>query len=190
MLHMNITDQGATRQRHQVIPRTLVFLTSRHPETGKTVVLLLRGAPTKRLWANLYNGLGGHVEAGEDVLAAAVREVQEEAGIASAQMHLRGIVHIDTGKEKAEEKAEEKAAEAEQRQPGIMIFVFRGTCTFAPPITTPEGTPEWIPVDQVMDLPLVDDLYELLPLALDGDPHFFGAYIPRADGTLVRHFTR
>lgn len=182
MIPMNITDQGATRARHHVIPRTLVFLTSRHPETGMSVVLLMRGAPTKRLWANLYNGLEGHVEVGEDVLAAALREVQEEAGITPAQMSLRGIVQIDT--------VEEMASGVLQRRPGIMIFVFRGACSFTPPAATPEGSPEWVPVDEVMQLPLVTDLYELLPLALEDGAPFFGAYTPLADGTLMRHFTR
>ena len=46
----------------------------REPVTGEPEVLLLRGAADKRLWANRYNGLGGHVEAGEDVLSAAKRE--------------------------------------------------------------------------------------------------------------------
>ena len=55
------------RQRYQAIPRVLIFLRSRNPQTGEEEVLLLKGAPTKRLWANHYNGLGGHVEAEEDV---------------------------------------------------------------------------------------------------------------------------
>ena len=51
-----------------LIPRTLIFLTCRD------LVLLLKGAPHKRLWANRYNGIGGHIERGEDVLTAAQRD--------------------------------------------------------------------------------------------------------------------
>jgi 8-oxo-dGTP diphosphatase len=48
-----------------IIPRVAVFL------RRNDSYLLLKGAPTKRLWANKYNGLGGHIERGEDVLSAA-----------------------------------------------------------------------------------------------------------------------
>ena len=60
-------DQGvaASRGRYQVVPRTLCFV------THEDAVLLLKGAPTKRIWPGRYNGLGGHVEPDEDVLAAA-----------------------------------------------------------------------------------------------------------------------
>lgn len=70
---MPASDQGVHLPRYKVIPRTLIFLV--HGEE----ILLIRGAPTKRLWANRYNGLGGHVEHGEDPLSAAKRELREEA---------------------------------------------------------------------------------------------------------------
>ncbi len=59
------SDQGVTKDRYTIIPRTAIFL-----RRGDSY-LLLKGAPTKRLWANKYNGLGGHVERGEDILSAA-----------------------------------------------------------------------------------------------------------------------
>ncbi|MCH7664271.1 MAG: NUDIX domain-containing protein, partial [Chloroflexi bacterium] len=65
---MNASHQGESNDRYQLIPRVLIFIT-RGDE-----VLLLKGAPDKNLWANLYNGVGGHIERGEDVLSAARRE--------------------------------------------------------------------------------------------------------------------
>ncbi|MCC6299789.1 MAG: hypothetical protein IT314_10855 [Anaerolineales bacterium] len=52
---MPLSDQGTTSNRYTLIPRTAIFLRRRDS------YLLLKGAPTKRLWANKYNGLGGHL---------------------------------------------------------------------------------------------------------------------------------
>src|SRR6185437_14329584 len=40
-----------------------------------------------------YNGLGGKLEANEDVAAGMRREIMEEAGITCTSMHLRGTVN-------------------------------------------------------------------------------------------------
>ena len=78
---MGREDQGVavSHHRHQVIPRTLCFITH-----GEEVLLLLGGAK-KRLWAGHYNGLGGHVEPDEDIYTSDHREVNEKVRAGGAR---------------------------------------------------------------------------------------------------------
>ena len=140
-------------------------------------MLLLKGAPTKRLWANVYNGLGGHVEADEDIHAAALRELREETGLTPAALTLRGVVNIDTG------------ADEQGPRPGVLMFVFVGEGDDRPVASGPEGTPDWLPVDSLDDYPLLDDLYALIPLALGDGPLFYGHYAPGPDGKMAYRFS-
>ena len=169
---MNASEQG-TREggRNLTVPRVLIFLTSTNPITREREVLLLKGAPTKRLWANRYNGLGGHIEPDEDIYAAAVRETREEAGVEVQVLSLRGVVTIDTG------------SDENGRRPGVLMFVFVGETPKRTLLPSSEGTPAWLPVDGLSGYPLVDDLIELLPRALSGD-FFYGHYSPQPDGPI------
>jgi 8-oxo-dGTP diphosphatase len=176
---MQANEQGVRepgRRRHQTIPRTLIFVTSTNPLTGDPEILLIKGAPDKRLWANRYNGLGGHVEAHEDVLAAAQRELREETGLTPATLTLRGVVTIDTG------------SDGEGPRPGVLIFVFVAQSEQRAVHTSHEGRTEWLPVAGLREYPLVDDLYEVIPRALADGPIFFGHYSPQPDGSLAYHF--
>jgi 8-oxo-dGTP diphosphatase len=165
---MTIADQGLSLNRYMLIPRTLIFLTR-----GEEV-LLLKGAPHKRLWANLYNGIGGHIERSEDVISAARREMLEETGLDPACLWLCGTITIDT-----------------QQVPGIGLFVLRGDCESGELKPSREGMPEWVPVSKIKDLPLVEDLVILLPRILSmrqGDAPFSAHTAYDRDGRMIITF--
>ncbi len=165
---MPVSDQGVSSDRYTLIPRTLIFLTR-----GGSV-LLLKGGPEKRLWANLYNGVGGHIERGEDVLTAARRELAEETGLQVKALWLCGTVTIDTGE-----------------NTGIALYILRGEHPDGEPTPSPEGALEWIPISEILNFPLVEDLYTLLPriLALEpGDPPLSAHYAYNEQDQLIITF--
>ncbi len=147
---MGRADQGIrlSTGRYLVIPRVLCFLT--HGDD----VLLLRGAPDKRIWANRYNGVGGHVERGEDVYSAARREIAEETALHIDELHLCGVVNI--------------APDADGV--GVLMFVFAARAPSRAVQPSPEGTLAWFHPDQLDELDLVEDLPLLLPRVLAHSP--------------------
>jgi 8-oxo-dGTP diphosphatase len=162
---MPVTDQGVSLDRYMFIPRVLIFLTR-----GRNV-LLLKGAPAKRLWAGKYNGVGGHIEPGEDILAAARRELHEETGL-SANLWLCGTVLVDTGE-----------------NPGVGMFVFTGECPNGEPVSSPEGVLEWVDFEAVQGLPTVEDLPVLLQRLRQmkrGDAPFAARSFYRNDRLMVQ----
>lgn len=139
--------QGVTGERYTFVPRTLIFI------TRADRVLLVKGAAEKKLWANLYNGIGGHVERGENIRFSALREVDEETGLEVTELKFCGTISID---------ATEKS--------GVCIFVFKAESSEGEPSPSKEGLLEWVRFEEINDLPLVDDLYTLLPRVLASAP--------------------
>lgn len=145
---MGAKEQGADAiaGRWITIPRTLCFI--RHGDD----VLLLKRAEHKRVFPGQYNGVGGHIERDEDPVTGAIREMQEETGLDVTNVRFRGVIHVDAGAESS----------------GIMVFVVTANAASRQFVDSEEGTLEWIPLRQIHDLPLVEDLPFLLPLLFEG----------------------
>ena len=162
---MPVSDQGVDVNRYQVTPRTLVFIFDSDER-----VLLLKGAADKRLWAGLYNGIGGHIEPGEDILEAAQRELWEEAGIVEA-LDYCGQIMVDVSPEQ-----------------GVTIFIFRGSYSGKLLNASEEGELAWVEVKDLSHLPLVEDLATILPLVSNfkvGDTPIIGNYTYQQNGKLI-----
>lgn len=145
---------GADSSRYQFIPRVLVIVT--HHDR----VLLIRRAQHKRLWPGKCNAPGGHVEAGEDPYAAALREVSEETGLTPGPLHLRGMIVNATGLPKLD----------------ILVFVYQAEADAnAGLVPGPEGEPLWAARSELAGLDLLADLPQILALTLD-QPRFFYLY--------------
>ncbi len=155
---MGRADQGLSNGiRYQAFLRVLVFL------RNESDVLLIRGASNKRIWPNLFNGVGGHVETTEDVMSAAKREVREETGLLVDSLDLRAVVNID----------------ARDRNRGIMMFAFVGWTNNRQTVASHEGPLHWISIDKIDEYSLVEDLHWLIPRIIErnsGQPPLYLHY--------------
>ncbi|MFV9504085.1 MAG: NUDIX hydrolase [Oscillochloridaceae bacterium umkhey_bin13] len=141
--------------------------------TGKLVLMIHRNARPGDLHLGKYNGLGGKLDPGEDIVAGMRRELHEEAQIEAEVLQLRGTVSWPGFGKQGEDWL------------GFIFTItrFKGT----PPTHNPEGTLEWVPLQRVLalDLPLWPGDRYFLPLVFQADPRQFHGVMPYQDGQPV-----
>lgn len=125
--------------RHVVTPRTLLFL----EREGRW--LFIEGAAHK-WWAGKVNGIGGSVEADEDILSAARREAEEETGLRPEALHLAAVIHT-------------------RSEPPVLLFVFVGRLPLGEVRPCDEGTFHWFSQEALLsgEMAVMPDLPFLLP---------------------------
>ncbi|KAI3602872.1 hypothetical protein WG66_011159 [Moniliophthora roreri] len=114
---------------------------------------ILLGYKKRGFGMNKYNGFGGKVEPGETSLDAAVRELEEEAGIKAELEHAGVLFFLSEGEDKA-----------------FHIDIYRGKQYTGEITESDEMRPEWfsapkIPFEQMWET----DCY-WIPLLLQGKP--------------------
>lgn len=150
--------------KYTPIAGTLGFVLS---QDRSKVLMVHRNARAHDDQLGKYNGLGGHMEPAEDVLACMRREIYEEAGIHCTQMSLRGTINWTGFGPKGED---------------WLGFIFLITAFTGEPFTqNEEGTLHWVPLEDIATLPMWEGDRHFLPLVFDDDPRVFHGYMPYAN---------
>jgi 8-oxo-dGTP diphosphatase len=135
------------------------------------VLLVHRNARADDQHLGKYNGLGGKLEADEDVMAGMRREIREEAGIECLSLQLRGTISWPGFGKQGEDWL------------GFIFLI--DACEGSPPPANAEGALEWIEVVRMAELPLWEGDRQFLPLVFDGDPRPFHGVMPYRDGRML-----
>jgi 8-oxo-dGTP diphosphatase len=137
-------------ERHAARLATVAFV-----RCGDALLLLRHPAGGDR-FPGLWNGVGGHVEAGEGIREAAQRELREEAGLEPADLRLRGVIH-----------------EVGLAGHPYVVFVFAGESAGRELAPRRGLELAWHPLSRLGELPLVPDVPLLLDhLFEEGEPVF------------------
>lgn len=118
-----------------------------------------------------FNGLGGKLESGEEVVAGMKREILEEAGISCTTLELRGTISWPGFGKNGQD---------------WFGFLFRITSFEGEPFKeNAEGELTWIEVDRVPDLNLWDGDRHFLPLMFSPAGRPFHGVMPYSEGKPV-----
>jgi 8-oxo-dGTP diphosphatase len=138
---------------------------------GKRVLMIHRNARENDHHIGKYNGLGGKLEANEDVATGMRREIREEAGIECLDLTLRGTISWPGFGKRGEDWF------------GFLFVVTRFSGT--PLERNAEGALKWVAIEDVPTLPLWEGDRHFLPLVFDADPRPFHGVMPYREGRML-----
>ncbi len=140
---------------------SLAFILS--PDKKKTL-LVYRNRRSNDQHFGKYNGLGGKMEPGEDIVQCIQREIYEEAGIICEETVLKGTINW-TGFGKNGED--------------WFGFIFRiDSFSGVPFKENSEGELLWKNIDELDSLSMWEGDKHFLPMVFDDDPKVFHGYMP------------
>ncbi|SDY01720.1 8-oxo-dGTP diphosphatase [Micromonospora pattaloongensis] len=154
----------------QAILATLGYVLS--PD-GTRVLMIRRDRRPDDLHFGYYNGLGGKLEPGEDVVAGMRREIREEAGLECADVELAGTVSWPGFGRNGE---------------NWFGFLFRiPSWTGQPRQDCPEGTLVWTELADILAgrVPMWESDRHFLPLVFAAQPRVFHGSMPFSNGRAI-----
>lgn len=138
---------------------------------GSEILMIHRNKRPDDLHYGKYNGLGGRVEANEDIVSGMRREILEESGLVAESMALRGTISWPGFGKKGED---------------WFGFIFRIESWHGEASTgNHEGTLKWVPLTSLSALSLWPSDRLFLPMVFDDDPRPFHGYMPYHNGEMV-----
>ena len=137
----------------------------------RRVLMIHRNARADDHQLGKYNGLGGKLEADEDVVVGMRREIREEAGIECDELQLRGTISWPGFGNHGEDWF------------GFVFVVTRFSGT--PLHGNAEGALEWVDIEKIPGLPLWEGDRHFLPLVFDADQRPFHGVMPYRDGRML-----
>jgi 8-oxo-dGTP diphosphatase len=135
---------------------------------GREVLLIHRNRRPDDAHFGKYNGLGGKLEAHEDVVSGLRREIREESGLHCVSFQLRGTISWSGFGKHGEDWF------------GFIFLI--DTWTGTPLEQSPEGSLSWVSVDKILTLPLWEGDHYFLPLVFDRKISQFHGVMPYAQG--------
>ena len=114
-----------------------------------------------------YTFPGGHVEAGESFVDAVIREMKEETGLTVTNPKLVGIKQfpINNGR--------------------YIVLLFKATEFTGNVTSSDEGDMEWIDIDELPNVNVVEDFHDLMKVMNDADLNEFQYTVE--DGEWIVH---
>lgn len=117
-------------------------------------LLLYRNKKKNDMNEGKWMGVGGHLEKGETIDQAAIREVFEETGLTVHSLECAGeIIFINDDYEE-------------------VMYLYEITDFSGSLIECNEGELKWVPIKDIYDYPMWEGDKEFLPLLIDHAPYF------------------
>lgn len=112
---------------------------------------ILLGMKKRGFGAGKWNGFGGHVEDGEEIIDAAIRELYEEAGILARNPEKFGVLEFVFPDGKI-----------------LEVHFFRADDFYGEPTESEEMAPKWFRINEIPYSDMWPDDKHWMPLFLDG----------------------